>query len=87
MCGAARHRKPTNTPRAVGKCFLDMLGVFETNFAASASFKGIAKAKAAGVYKSQKPRIGGIEIMKLKEGVATEIAKRLGRASAYRALG
>ena len=41
-----------------------MLGVFETNFAASASFKGIAKAKAAGVYK------GRPEDTKRNDGIA-----------------
>ena len=86
--------QPINTATAAGKCFLDMLGVFaefETNLRRERQLEGIAKAKAAGVYKGRKPTIGGIEIKKLKdEGLgATEIAKRLGigRASVYRALG
>ena len=70
-----------------------MLGVFaefETNLRRERQLEGIAKAKAAGVYKERKPTISGFEIKKLKdEGLgATEIAKRLGigRASVYRAL-
>jgi DNA invertase Pin-like site-specific DNA recombinase len=71
-----------------------MLGVFaefETKLRRERQLEGIAKAKAAGVYKGRKPTISGIEVKKLKdEGLgATEIAKRLGigRASVYRALG
>jgi DNA invertase Pin-like site-specific DNA recombinase len=86
--------QPINTATAAGKCFLDMLGVFaefEMNLRRERQLEGIAKAKAAGVYKGRKPTISGIEIKKLKdEGLgATEIAKRLGigRASVYRALG
>jgi DNA invertase Pin-like site-specific DNA recombinase len=86
--------QPINTATAAGKCFLDMLGVFaefETNLRRERQLEGIAKAKAAGVYKGRKPTISGAEIKKLNdEGLgATEIAKRLGigRASVYRALG
>jgi DNA invertase Pin-like site-specific DNA recombinase len=86
--------QPINTATAAGKCFLDMLGVFaefETNLRRERQLEGIAKAKAAGVYKGRKPTISGAEIRKLKkDGLgATEIAKRLGigRASVYRALG
>ena len=86
--------QPINTATAAGKCFLDMLGVFaefETNLRRERQLEGIAKAKAAGVYKGRKPTISGPEIRKLKkDGLgATEIAKRLGigRASVYRALG
>jgi DNA invertase Pin-like site-specific DNA recombinase len=85
--------QPINTATAAGKCFLDMLGVFaefETNLRRERQLEGIAKAKAAGVYKGRKPTISGAEIRKLKEdGLgATEIAKRLGigRASVYRGL-
>ena len=45
---------------AAGKCFLDMLGVFaefETNLRRERQLEGIAKAKAAGVYKGRKPSI------------------------------
>ena len=86
--------QPINTATAAGKCFLDMLGVFaefETNLRRERQLEGIAKAKAAGVYKGRKPTISSAEVRKLKDdGLgATEIAKRLGigRASVYRALG
>ena len=46
--------QPIDTSTAAGKCFLDMLGVFaefETNLRRERQLEGIAKAKAAGVYK------------------------------------
>ena len=53
--------------------------------------EGIAKAKAAGVYKGRKPSINLDNVKELRDqGLgATEIAKRLkiGRASVYRVLG
>src|SRR3974390_952499 len=80
--------QPIDTSTAAGKCFLDMLGVFaefETNLRRERQLEGIAKAKAAGVYKGRKPSIDQAEVEKLKaDGLrATEIAKRLniGRAS------
>src|SRR3984957_456094 len=80
--------QPIDTSTAAGKAFLDMLGVFaefETNLRKERQLEGIAKAKAAGVYKGRPPSIEAAEIAKLKaEGLgATEIAKRLkiGRAS------
>jgi DNA invertase Pin-like site-specific DNA recombinase len=86
--------QPINTATAAGKCFLDMLGVFaefETNLRRERQLEGIAKAKAAGVYKGRKPTISRDEVKKLRDAGlgATEIAKRLGigRASVYRALG
>ena len=64
-----------------------MLGVFaefETNLRRERQLEGIAKAKAAGVYRGRKPSIDQAQVEKLKaEGLgATEIAKRLsiGRA-------
>jgi DNA invertase Pin-like site-specific DNA recombinase len=82
-----------DTATAMGKCFLDMLGVFaefETNLRRERQLEGIAKAKAAGVYKGRKPTIDPKVVQKLKgEGLgASEIAKRLkiGRASVYRVL-
>lgn len=82
-----------DTSTAAGKAFLDMLGVFaefETNLRKERQAEGIAKAKAAGVYKGRKPEIDPAAILKLKaEGLgATAIAKRLGigRASVYRIL-
>jgi DNA invertase Pin-like site-specific DNA recombinase len=83
--------QPVNTTTAAGKAFLDMLGVFaefETNLRKERQMEGIAKAKAAGIYKGRKQEIDIEEVRKLKaEGLgATEIAKRLGigRASVYR---
>ena len=68
-----------------------MLGVFaefETNLRRERQLEGIAKAKAAGVYKGRKPSIDQAQVEKLKaEGLgATEIAKRLniGRAAVIR---
>jgi DNA invertase Pin-like site-specific DNA recombinase len=85
--------QPIDTSTAAGKCFLDMLGVFaefETNLRKERQLEGIAKAKAAGVYKGRKPTIPADEVKRLKaEGVpVTEIAETLGiaRKSVYRAL-
>jgi DNA invertase Pin-like site-specific DNA recombinase len=86
-------QQPIDTSTAAGKCFLDMLGVFaefETNLRRERQLEGIAKAKAAGVYRGRKPSIDQAQVEKLRaEGLgATEIAKRLniGRASVYRVL-
>lgn len=86
--------QPIDTSTAAGKCFLDMLGVFaefETNLRRERQLEGIAKAKAAGVYKGRKASIDGTRVRALKaQGVGpSEIAKRLkiGRASVYRVLG
>src|SRR5712671_1443419 len=52
--------QPIDTSTAAGKCFLDMLGVFaefETNLRRERQLEGIAKAKAAGVYRGRKPSI------------------------------
>ena len=85
--------QPIDTSTAAGKAFLDMLGVFaefETNLRRERQLEGIAKAKAAGVYKGRKPSIDRKAVAKLKaEGLgAAAIAKRLkiGRASVYRVL-
>ena len=85
--------QPIDTSTAAGKCFLDMLGVFaefETNLRRERQQEGIAKAKAAGVYKGRKPSVDRAQVAQLKaEGLgASQIAKRLkiGRASVYRAL-
>ncbi len=86
--------QPVDTSTAAGKAFLDMLGVFaefETNIRKERQLEGIAKAKAAGVYKGRKPTLDVEQAKALKaEGLgATEIAKRLGcsRDSVYRVLG
>jgi len=58
--------------------------------ARNASLEGIAKAKAAGVYRGRKPSIEAAQVREMrKQGFgATEIAKALGigRASVYRLL-
>ena len=86
--------QPIDTSTAAGKCFLDMLGVFaefETNLRRERQLEGIAKAKAAGVYKGRPTSINGAKVRELKaQGLgASEIAKALGiaRASVYRVLG
>lgn len=83
-----------DTSTAAGKAFFDMLGVFaefETNLRRERQLEGIAKAKAAGVYKGRPARIEPSEVERLRsEGLgATAIAKKLGigRASVYRVLG
>lgn len=82
-----------DTSTAAGKAFLDMLGVFaefETNLRRERQMEGIAKAKAAGVYKGRKASIDPEQVRALRgQGLgATEIAKRLGigRASVYRVM-
>lgn len=85
--------QPIDTTSAAGKAFLDMLGVFaefETNLRKERQAEGIAKAKAAGVYKGRPPSIDVMEVRDLKKkGLgASKIAKalKIGRASVYRAL-
>lgn len=85
--------QPINTGTAAGKAFLDMLGVFaefETNLRRERQIEGIAKAKAAGVYKGGKTRIAADEVRRLSgEGLGpSAIARqlRIGRASVYRLL-
>jgi DNA invertase Pin-like site-specific DNA recombinase len=85
--------QPIDTSTAAGKCFLDMLGVFaefETNLRKERQLEGIAKAKAAGVYKGRPASIDAEQVRVLKaQGMgASEIAKalKIGRASVYRAL-
>ena len=53
--------QPIDTSSAAGKCFLDMLGVFaefETNLRRERQLEGIAKAKAAGVYRGRECAVG-----------------------------
>jgi DNA invertase Pin-like site-specific DNA recombinase len=85
--------QPIDTGTAAGKCFLDMLGVFaefETNLRRERQLEGVAKAKAAGVYKGSKPRIPAGEVKRLKAAgrTPTQIAAELScsRMSVYRAL-
>src|SRR5437773_6136372 len=85
--------QPINTQSATGKAFLDMLGVFaefETNLRRERQLEGIAKAKAAGVYKGRPPSIEATRVRELKaQGLGpSEIARalKIGRASVYRVL-
>lgn len=85
--------QPIDTTTAAGKAFLDMLGVFaefETNLRKERQLEGIAKAKAAGVYKGRKPTVDAAAVAKLKAGglgpVAIAKQLKIGRASVYRAL-
>ena len=85
--------QPIDTTSAAGKAFLDMLGVFaefETNLRKERQIEGIAKAKAAGVYKGRPPSIDAVRVRELKQKGfgASQIAKalKIGRASVYRAL-
>jgi len=85
--------QPIDTSTAAGKAFLDMLGVFaefETNLRRERQLEGIAKAKAAGVYKGRPPSIEASRVRELKaQGMRpVEIAKalKIGRASVYRVL-
>jgi DNA invertase Pin-like site-specific DNA recombinase len=55
--------QPIDTSATAGKCFLDMLGVFaefETNLRKERQLEGIAKPKAAGVYKGRPASINTI---------------------------
>jgi DNA invertase Pin-like site-specific DNA recombinase len=85
--------QPIDTSTAAGKAFLDMLGVFaefETNLRRERQLEGIAKAKAAGVYKGRRPSVDAAKVRDLRAAGRgpSEIAKALGigRASVYRVL-
>ena len=61
--------QPIDTSTAAGKCFLDMLGVFaefETNLRRERQLEGIAKAKAAGVYKGRPASIDAAQVRSMK---------------------
>jgi DNA invertase Pin-like site-specific DNA recombinase len=61
--------QPIDTSTAAGKCFLDMLGVFaefETNLRRERQLEGIAKAKAAGVYKGRPASIDAAKVRQMK---------------------
>jgi DNA invertase Pin-like site-specific DNA recombinase len=86
--------QPIDTSTPAGTAFLQMLGVFaqfETALRRERQMEGVAKAKAAGVYKGRKPSVDVAKVRELRsEGVGpAEIARRLGigRASVYRVLG
>lgn len=85
--------QPIDTSTPAGVAFLQMLGVFaqfETAIRRERQMEGIAKAKAAGIYKGRKPSVDVAAVRSLRDqGLGgTEIAKQLGigRASVYRAL-
>ena len=86
--------QPVDTGSAAGRAFFQMLGVFaefETNLRRERQMEGIAKAKAAGVYKGRKPSINVDDVKRMRDekGMgATEIARQLGiaRTSVYRVL-
>ena len=86
--------QPIDTSTAAGKAFLDMLGVFaefETNLRRERQMEGIARAKAAGIYKGRKPSIDRDEVRRVRaEGrKPSEIARtlKIGRTSVWRVLG
>lgn len=86
--------QPVDTGTPAGRAFLQMLGVFaefETALRRERQMEGIAKAKAAGVYKGRKPSVPADQIKALRDAgkSPTEIARelRVGRTSVYRALG
>ncbi len=85
--------QPFDTGNIYGELTVNLLGCFaefETNLRKERQAEGIAKAKAAGVYKGRPPSIDVMKVRDLKKkGLgASEIAKTLniGRASVYRAL-
>jgi DNA invertase Pin-like site-specific DNA recombinase len=85
--------QPIDTSTPAGVAFLQMLGVFaqfETAIRRERQMEGIAKAKAAGVYKGRKPSVDAALVRSLRDqGLGgSEIARKLGigRASVYRAL-
>src|ERR1019366_5101129 len=62
--------QPIDTTSAAGKAFLDMHGVFaefETNLRKERQSEGIAKAKAAGVYKGRPPSIDAAKVRDMKK--------------------
>jgi len=80
--------QPIDTSNAAGKAFLDMLGVFaefETNLRRERQMEGIAKAKAAGVYRGRPPTIDVEAVRKLRaEGKGVNVIShklKISRAS------
>ena len=83
-----------DTTRSDGKLLLNILGSFaefEADIRRERQMEGIAKAKAAGIYKGRKPSVDVARVRELREaGMGpSAIAKELkvGRTSVYRALG
>ena len=82
-----------DTDTSTGRLMLAILGAvaaFEADIRKERQMEGIAKAKAAGVYKGRKPSVDREEVRRLhRDGIRpTAIAKKLGigRASVYRHL-
>ncbi len=82
-----------DTTTGMGKLVLGILGAvaeFEADIRKERQLEGIAKAKAAGVYKGRQPSVDVNAVKALKESGKgpSQIAKELGigRASVYRAL-
>lgn len=87
-------QQPIDTSNAVGKMFLNLLGVFaqfETELRKERQLEGIAKAKAEGVYKGRKQMIDHELVKALKaEGLGvSKIIRRTGvsKTHVYRILG
>lgn len=85
--------QPVDTSTPIGKCFLQMLGVFaefENDIRAERQRDGIVRAKERGVYKGRKQSIdrGKVKELYIKGLGATKIAQELGcgRASVYRVI-
>lgn len=85
--------QPIDTESAAGRCFLQMLGVFsefETAIRYERQMEGIAKAKAAGVYRGRRPSVSADAIRELHDAGhgPSAIAAKLGisRMSVYRSL-
>jgi DNA invertase Pin-like site-specific DNA recombinase len=92
--GLRATEQPIDTSTAAGKAFLGMLSVFaefETNIRRERQMEGIAKAKAAGVYRGRKANIEPARVRELKaSGLGpAAIARELGisRQSVYRVIG
>lgn len=85
--------QPFDTGNIYGELTVNLLGCFaefETNLRRERQAEGIAKAKAAGVYKGRPVSIDAEKVRELKKKDlgASDIAKtlKIGRASVYRAL-
>lgn len=86
--------QPVDTSTAVGKCFLQMLGVFaefETNLRKERQLEGISKAKAEGRYNGRPPKIDKERVRSLASKGMTHaqiaIEMECSRGSIYNILG
>jgi DNA invertase Pin-like site-specific DNA recombinase len=71
--------QPVDNSTAASKCFLDILGVFaefETNLRRERQLEGIAKAKAAGVYKGGPASIDAAARTSMTAPRATRMIRR-----------